>query len=128
MWCKPRYRAGQAMVTPVVAAMVLVGCGGGDLDLSPLADEGRAIANEAGCGSCHGPDGQGGVGPAWTGLYGSSVALDDGGSVIADDDYLRRSIVDPSAQKVEGFTIEMPANELSDQQIEAVIAYIRELE
>jgi len=104
-------------------------CGGSSrAELSPEGERGRRIANTSGCASCHGSDGTGGVGPQFTGLYGSEVRLSDGSTVVADDAYLRRSITDPEAERVEGYTVTMPVSGLEDDEIEAVLAYIRELE
>ena len=107
---------------------VVAVCGGerGSDALSSEADEGRQIAIRQ-CASCHGADGSGTVGPAFVGLYGSEVTLTDGSTVVADDEYLRRSIVEPSAQLVDGYTLKMPETNLEDDEIEAVLAYIREL-
>ena len=43
------------------------------------------------------------AGPTWQGIYGRIEPLDDGTSVIADDEYLRNSIINPNEQIVEGF-------------------------
>ncbi len=67
------------------------------------------------------------MGPAWTGLAGSEVELENGSLVVADDSYLRRAISQPAAEIVAGYTTKMPTNALSDQQIDAVISYISEL-
>ncbi len=56
------------------------------------------------------------------------MTLADGSTVVADDAYIRRSITDPDADRVEGYTVTMPVSGLSDDEIEAVLAYIRELE
>lgn len=120
----------------VVAATVLVACGGGDGDadadgppasLSPAAATGRDVVAAAGCAACHGADGRGGIGPAWVGLYGSTVTLEDGTTVVADNAYLTRAVSDPDAERVEGFALKMPANDLSPEQVAQVVAYLREL-
>lgn len=116
------------LVLAVLSIAALVGCGGEPpLNLSPTAAQGRAIANENGCASCHGKSGQGITAPSWQGLYGEEVPLADGTTVIADDEYLYSSITDPQAQIVKDWTIKMPRNNLDDDQIDLVIAYIREL-
>jgi cytochrome c oxidase subunit II len=117
------------LCTAALCAVVLTACGGGDdvVELSPAAVEGREIARDQGCAACHGIDGQGGVGPAWVGLAGSAVELEDGSVVPADTDYLRRSITDPAADLVAGYTTKMPENALTDAQVDAVVAYIEEL-
>lgn len=105
----------------------LTACGGGGPDLSARAAEGREIARSSGCVSCHGRNGEGGVGPAWSGLAGAPVELDGGETVVADRTYLRRSIIDPQADVVAGFNVAMPLIELDDDAVDAIIAYIEEL-
>lgn len=55
------------------------------------------------------------------------MELEDGSVVVADESYLDRSIQQPGAQIVAGYTTKMPENSLSEQQIDAVVAYISEL-
>jgi mono/diheme cytochrome c family protein len=128
----PRHSSLRRVLPPlaITALVALAGCGsdgGGGDDLSEAAQRGRDIANSNGCASCHGNDGQGSVGPPWIGLAGSQVTLADGSQVVADDAYLERAIVDPGAEIVDGFLLQMPANSLGDEQVDAVVAYIKEL-
>ena len=119
----------------VAMAIVAAACGGsgggsdaaGETPLSDAGARGHAIAKSNGCAGCHGTDGQGGVGPAWVGLYGSDVELADDTTVVADDEYLARAISDPGADIVKGASVKMPSNGLSDEQIADVIVYIRDL-
>jgi cytochrome c oxidase subunit 2 len=61
------------------------------------AEAGQKIFNEqVGCQTCHKSD-RSGLGPPLGGLFGSTVELTDGRTVVADDNYLRESIVNPSA-------------------------------
>lgn len=124
-----RARSGRWRVILVAAAAVtLAACGGDEAStLSPAAAEGRTIAREAGCVACHGADGGGQVGPAWKGLAGSVVSLSDGTTVTADTEYLIRAITDPDAEMVAGYTIRMPENTLSEDEVASVVAYIEEL-
>jgi cytochrome c oxidase subunit 2 len=55
------------------------------------------------------------------------VKLDDGSMVVADSSYLAESIRSPSAKKVAGYSIAMPAVPLSDDEVTALIAYIDSL-
>lgn len=80
--------------------------GGGPSD---LADTGRSVAARRGCLNCHTLDGQPHIGPTWAGLLGSSVKLTDGTTVVADEAYLTRSMMDPQVQIVEGFKPVMPS-------------------
>ncbi|MEM9566348.1 MAG: cytochrome c [Actinomycetota bacterium] len=124
-------RLRQALVTlaaGAAGAVALGACGGADAQLPPLAADGRDIMRESGCAACHGRNGAGGVGPGWEGLFGSTRELDTGEQVIADEAYLRRSIVEPDAQKVAGYTVIMPDNNLTDAEVDAVLAYIEALQ
>lgn len=88
------------------------------------------VAERAGCFACHTTDGRSSTGPTWLGLFGSEVRLVDGGTVIADEEYLRRSIVDPLVEVVDGYRPVMPSgfgDRLTDEEIEAIVAYIRSL-
>jgi cytochrome c oxidase subunit 2 len=109
----------------LVGTLALGACGSDSgPSLPPEAEAGRSIMRSNGCASCHGANGQGGVGPALADLYGTDVALDDGSTVTADDEYLRRSIEEPGAQIVEGYRVPMPTNDLDPGEIDQIIAYI----
>lgn len=121
-------------VTRVVLALasvsILAACGSNadeSIDLSPAALEGRGIVRSKGCASCHGSDGGGGVGPAFVGLAGAEVVLEDGDVVVADRDYLVESMTDPQAKIVEGYRLPMPRNELTAEEIDAIVVYIEAL-
>jgi cytochrome c oxidase subunit 2 len=113
----------------VAAALVFGACGsdaaGSDTPLPPAADAGRSVMRSNGCAACHGSDGQGGVGPAFVGLYGTEVELSDGTVVTADAEYLRRSIAEPRDEIVDGYRVPMPTNDLDDEEIDRVIDFIR---
>lgn len=88
------------------------------------AEAGRKLFVSYGCSQCHGQ-----TAPGLAGLYLSHVKLQDGSTVVADDDYLRRSIVDPGAQIVAGFPPIMPTyrSQLTGEQVNALIEYIKSL-
>jgi cytochrome c553 len=126
------------VLAPILLA--IAACGGGDGDDGGGGGEaggdgpnlaeaaaGRDIAARSGCAGCHGANGEGGVGPAWIGLLGSEVELSDGTKVVADRAYLIASIKTPDAQKVAGYPVAMPENQLSDEDIAKVVAYIESL-
>ena len=98
-----------------------------EAELPPAAAEGRSVFRSKGCAACHGSNGDGGVGPSLVGLYSSEVPLQGRDPVIADREYLVESIVDPDAEVVEGYNLPMPRTELSDAEIDAVVAYIEAL-
>ena len=97
---------------------------------TPLPELGAQLYQQQVCAACHSVDGTPGIGPTFTGLYGKTETLDDGSTVVADDDYLRESIVDPGAQVVQGYpNIMQPLyTGLSDRELSALIAFIREQE
>jgi cytochrome c oxidase subunit 2 len=100
-----------------------------ELPEDPVA-RGEIWATQFGCIACHSIDGSVVVGPSWQGVYGSEEALDDGTTATVDDEYLRESIMDPSAQLVDGFADAMPKDfgeRMSEEQIDDVIAYIASL-
>ena len=63
-------------------------------------------------------------------MYGSTVKLSSGQTVLADDAYIRESILNPSAKIVAGYTPLMPTfqGQLSEEQILQLTAYIKSLE
>jgi cytochrome c oxidase subunit 2 len=93
-----------------------------------LALEGRKLFLKYRCVSCHSADSDARA-PVLENLFDSTVPLRDGEPVRADYDYLRRSIMQPSEQIVLGFQDVMPPFEgqLSEEQVIALIAYIRSL-
>jgi cytochrome c oxidase subunit II len=95
--------------------------------LSPAARSGAALAETKGCRACHSLDGAAGIGPSWMGSYGSPRTLQDGSSVVMDDDYLRRSMQDPAGQVVTGFDNVMVPVNLSDAEVDMLIGLIKEL-
>jgi cytochrome c oxidase subunit 2 len=110
----------------------LVACGddspsAGDGSADPAVERGRDIARTRGCAACHGADGQGAIGPAWTGLLGREVTLDDGSTVTADATYITQAIVDPAAQVVDGYAVTMPKTDLDDDEVADLVAYISSL-
>ena len=83
------------------------------------------------CQSCHSADGTPKrIGPTLLDLYGSERPLQGGGTVTADEEYLRTSIVEPGLQVVEGYANIMPqvfGDTLSQEEIDGLVAYIRNL-
>jgi cytochrome c oxidase subunit 2 len=90
------------------------------------------IMENNGCLGCHTTDGTKKVGPGFKGIFGHETAVVTNGrerKVIVDDDYLRRSMLDPGADVVEGFPDIMPPQKgvLKDEEIDAIIDYIKKL-
>lgn len=88
---------------------------------------GNRWANQFGCVACHSIDGSKIVGPSWLGLFESEVPLVGGTTVFGDEDYIRRSILEPDFQIHEGFVNLMPSTfgeTLTTEQIDQIIAFI----
>jgi len=125
----PVMRIRHAIALVLFSVLAFSACGGDeDIALSPAAEEGRELTRASGCSSCHGRNGQGVTAPTWQGLYRNQVELEDGLTVLATDEYLYRSITEPQAQIVADWTIQMPTNNLTDDEIDSIIAYIKELQ
>jgi cytochrome c oxidase subunit II len=93
-----------------------------------LASTGQTIFQQLGCPTCHRFDVQG-RGPNLVGIFGKPVQLEDGRTVTADENYIRESILSPSAKVVQGFKPIMPVFQglVSEEQLTALVAYIKSL-
>jgi mono/diheme cytochrome c family protein len=95
-------------------------------------ERGKTLTTDFGCIACHATDTTKLVGPGWGGLHGHAVKLADGSTVTADDAYLTEAIRAPNNQLVEGYSPGlMPAYDvslMSDDDVNAIVAYIRSLE
>ncbi len=82
------------------------------------------------CANCHAIETKA-VGPALKGLFGKKqkVIAKDGSTkeITVDEAYIRRSITDPTAEYPEGFQPIMPAMPLSENEINALVRWIKEL-
>ena len=99
----------------------------GTLNVS-VAEQGAQLFESLGCVSCH-RAGEMQRGPQLEGLFGSTVHLAGGGTVVADERYIRESILDSSAKVVEGYQPLMPTYRglINEEQVLQLIAYIKGL-
>lgn len=95
-----------------------------------MAEAGKTAAADYGCFSCHTIDGQPHIGPTWRGLFGKRVQLEDGKTVVADEQYLTRSMMDPQGQIVAGYRPVMPTylGQLPQPEAAAIVEFIKSLE
>ena len=100
---------------------------GGKSEDSPV-DAGAKLFTANGCITCHREDSQG-RGPILNNVFGHEVELTDGRKVIADEAYLRESIMLPQAKVVAGFQPIMPTYQglVSEEQLMQLIAYVKSL-
>jgi cytochrome c oxidase subunit II len=103
---------------------------GGTAGKSMVAS-GADLFQSLACVTCHRPGETGRIarGPALEGVYGSQVKLADGHTVTADDNYLRESILNPTAKVVAGWDPVMPTfqGQVSEEQLSQLLAYVRSL-
>lgn len=97
-------------------------------ELTPL-EAGERLFTELGCLACHNPS-SGALGARVEGLFGSEVQLNDGTTVVADEAYLRESILEPMAKIVAGYQPIMPTfkGQIDESQLMQIIAYLKSLE
>jgi len=100
----------------------------GGATFGSLAANGESIFQQLGCPTCHRFDVQG-RGPNLRGIFDKPVQLEDGRSVIADENYIRESVLSPSAKIVSGFKPIMPTFQglVNEEQLTALVAYIKSL-
>jgi cytochrome c oxidase subunit 2 len=91
-----------------------------------MAQQGYALFRAHGCSGCHAA-GSTVHAPLLDGLLGRTVHLQDGTSLVADENYVRDSILAPEKQIVAGYAPLMPsfAGQLGEEDIEAIIAWLR---
>jgi cytochrome c oxidase subunit 2 len=94
-----------------------------------LAEQGERLFQQFGCATCHLLDQQGRC-PVLRGLYNKPVQLVDGRTVLADEAYLRESILDPNAKVTAGFEPDIMPNfrgQVSEENVIQLVAYIKSL-
>lgn len=101
--------------------------GGGAAEGS-LASNGEKLFQDLACVNCHRLNEQG-RGPNLMNLFGSAVTLADGGTITADEAYIRESILNPSAKVVAGFQQIMPTFQglVTEEGLLQLIEYIKTL-
>lgn len=104
--------------------------GGGDA--STLHILGEQLAKSKGCVACHSVDGSKLIGPSWKGRYGATETVVTAGQehdVTIDDAYIKKSMLEPTADVVKGFQPLMPSQQgmVSDGEIKALTEYIKSL-
>ena len=93
-----------------------------------MATAGENLFQRLGCVTCHMPNDTG-RGPSLTGLLGKTVKLQGGGSITADENYVRESILNPQAKLAAGYPPIMPTFKglVSEDGIMQILAYLKSL-
>jgi len=94
------------------------------------AEVGQKLYTKYTCNTCHSVDGSKIIGPTFKGIWGRQEEITGAGPVTVDENYLRESILNPGAKVVAGYPAVMPSfkGQLKDEQIDALIAYMKTLQ
>lgn len=101
---------------------------GNESGQTPVQQGRDLFENKLGCASCHtGGDNQRGA--KLEGIFGKEIKLVGGQTVTVTDEYIRNSILNPSAQIVEGYQPIMPTfkGQVTEEQLVSLVAYIKSL-
>jgi len=91
------------------------------------ADAMTTLLETKDCMTCHSIDGSEGIGPTLKGIYGRRTKLTNGSTITVDEAYLREAILSPSKTVVAGFDDVMPKPEMTDEEVNALIEYLKNL-
>ena len=67
------------------------------------------------------------IGPGFQGLWGARREFEDGSSAVVDENYIRESMLNPAARIVKGFPNAMVPQILSEDEVIAMVEYIKTL-
>jgi cytochrome c oxidase subunit 2 len=95
-------------------------------NLTPV-QAGEKLFNKIGCGNCHGPTDLPPRSPSLMGLYGKTREMDNGQRFIADETYIRESILRPGEKMLKGYSNTMPVydKQLTEDEVMALMAYVK---
>jgi cytochrome c oxidase subunit 2 len=98
-----------------------------------LADQGYEVLRRNGCNACHSSDGSKLVGPSYLGSWGTTRTVTTGREqreVLADEEYIIRSIYDPNADVVDGFNKGLMLSYegmVTEDEVKLIIEYLKAL-
>jgi cytochrome c oxidase subunit 2 len=100
----------------------------GSIAGEPPAEAGRRLFETLRCDTCHkdAPDARG---PSLHGVFGTQVALEDGGTALVNEEYLRESILRPMQRVTKGYQPVMPSYEgqIGEEEVLQLLAYLKTL-
>jgi len=94
-----------------------------------MEEVGELLYNKHGCKACHSLNGSKLVGPSFLDLYGNTFDTKEGVQIVADDAYIKESILTPNVSVIAGFEPVMTPYEgkLNDKEIEAITAWLKSM-
>jgi cytochrome c oxidase subunit 2 len=98
--------------------------------VAPEKPRALALLEAKACLACHSLDGSAGVGPTFKGRFGTRDVLRRGQverTVTLDEAYYRRAIRQPQAEILKGYPPVMPTADCTDDELTALLAYLRAL-
>ncbi len=94
-----------------------------------LAQRGAKLYASKTCIGCHSTNGSPMTGPTFKGIWGRTDEMDDGQKITIDENYVRESILQPTAKTVKGFAKgAMPSfqGQVSEDELKALIEFLKE--
>ena len=91
---------------------------------------GSQLYQVKGCVACHSTDGSPRVGPSFKGLLGKKEEVTSGGrkeTLVVDEAFIRKFILEPNMVHIEGYPPIMPKISMTDQELAALVDYIKSL-
>ena len=91
---------------------------------------GTKLYQEKGCFACHSTDGTPRVGPTFKGLFGKTEKVTSGGkkeTLVVDEAFIRKFISEPNVVHIEGYPPIMPKISMTDEELTALVDYIKSL-
>lgn len=93
---------------------------------------GLQLLTDKGCLGCHSTDGSVKIGPSFKGIFGRKEVVVTNGTereITVDEEYLKRSILEPNADVVKGYQAIMPLQKgvLNEQEIGALVDYLKKV-
>lgn len=99
------------------------------IDNMPPVELGQYIYKIKGCKQCHSLDGAPGTGPTWKDVFGAERKFSNASPRVADENYIRESILNPGKELVEGYGNNMSTfqGNITDKQITGVIEFLKSI-
>ena len=93
-----------------------------------MSDRGEQLFQQLACSTCHVANGSG-RGPSLAGVFGSQVTIEGGQTVVADESYIRESILTPQKKLVQGYQPLMPTFQglVNEEGLMSLIEYVKSM-